>query len=275
MSRGKLVSSIYYQEILKEHLLQKKKNNKSYSLRAFARDLNLNNGVLSQFFSLKRIPSLKQGILIANSLNLNDREQKEFIQSIVKIKQEKDFKKNNFLIERISKIKTSAISYFLNESKFDVISDWFYYAILELTFVKDFKSDYHWIANRLGLTAIQTKKAIQTLLDIGLLFYDKNHQLKKSEERIVTSNRDKTAKCLKKRQEQILQKSIKSLYHDPIEIRNHSAMTIAINPQHIQKAKIKIDQFLLEMTDYLEVGEQSEVYELSVSLFPLTKCDQK
>ena len=267
-------TNIYYQQILKEHLSQKKKNNKSYSLRAFARDLQLNNGVLSQFFSVKRIPSLRQGIQIAKSLKLNVREQNEFIQSIAKVKHEKDLNKTKLLIDKISNIKTSAFSYFLSDAKFSVISDWFYYAILELTFVKDFNSDYAWIANRLGLTVSQTKNAVKTLLDVGLIFYDNNNQLKKSEERIVTSHRNKTAKCLKKRQEQILKKSIKSLYSDPIEMRNHSAMTIAINPQHIQKAKMKIDQFLIDMTDFLEVGEQTEVYELAISLFPLTKSDE-
>ena len=48
--------------------------------------------------------------------------------------------------------------------KFSVISEWYHYAILELTYVSGFKADYKWIARKLSITVEEAKVAIERLI---------------------------------------------------------------------------------------------------------------
>jgi hypothetical protein len=55
----------------------------------------------------------------------------------------------------------------------------------------------------------------------------------------------------------------------PISIRNHSARTVAIDPEKIPEAKKRIEAFMIELCDELASGSKKQVYELAVQLFPL------
>ena len=57
--------------------------------------------------------------------------------------------------------------------------------------------------------------------------------------------------------------------NDPIEIRNHSSMTMAIDPAKIDEAKKMIEEFTHRLTEFLESGKRLQVYELNIGLFPL------
>jgi len=48
-------------------------------------------------------------------------------------------------------------------------------------------------------------------------------------------------------------------------------MTLAVCEEKIPEAKARIEKFLCDLTDFLEDGERSRVYELTVNLFPLQK----
>ena len=88
--------------------------------------------------------------------------------------------------------------------------------------------------------------------------------------KLRTSNQSRTGDALRKHQRQVLLKSIESLESDPIDKRNHTSMTMAINVKKIPEAKIRIQSFLREITAYLEDGERDEVYEMTINLFPVT-----
>jgi uncharacterized protein (TIGR02147 family) len=72
-----------------------------------------------------------------------------------------------------------------------------------------------------------------------------------------------------------LEKAICSLENDPIEIRNMSGMTMSIDSKNIPLAKKLIDECMQQISRLLRSGKSSDVYQLQVSLFPLTKRKQK
>jgi uncharacterized protein (TIGR02147 family) len=72
--------------------------------------------------------------------------------------------------EARSRVESSAPNYQqLSLDSFQVISDWYHYAILELTLVHDFESDCKWIASRLGLSVHVVEAAIERLKRLDLL----------------------------------------------------------------------------------------------------------
>ena len=65
-----------------------------------------------------------------------------------------------------------------------------------------------------------------------------------------------------------------SLEQDPIEVRNHFALTVCIDSKNIPEAKVRIHQFLWELTEFLAQGIPDRVYELNLGLFPLQSIQE-
>lgn len=264
----------YYRERLRDELAYRIEKNPRYSLRSFSTALGMGSGALSQILSGKRSVSAKLIERIFKALELSPLEQRKFLESVMTEKTG---------LKRISpelKLKLNQISQFstgsididrnLGTDEFRIISEWYHAAILELTFAKEFSSDPRWIASALGISVMEAKLAIDRLIQLELLS-DDNGQLRKSDFNLDTKDKNKTSSFLKRRQKQILDKSAYSLENDPIEQRNHSALTLCIDPELIPEAKNRIQSFMWELGQLLVTGEPRRVYELSVNLFPLQK----
>jgi uncharacterized protein (TIGR02147 family) len=257
----------FYKERLKAELSQRTGRNPRYSLRSFARALRISPSALSIIFSGRRVPSVSLAAQMANALCLPPHERQRFMESVARahIGERKKY------IRKEAKALVSGTVVAPRELSleyFTVLSDWFHYAILELTFTKDFVSDPAWIARELGISELQARHAIDRLDSLGMLERQEG-RLVKTQGHITTADKHLTTPALKRRQAQILDKSLHSLENDPIELRNHSAMTMAIAPEKIPEAKRRIDKFLNELCEFLEDGPRELVYEMQVSLFPL------
>jgi transcriptional regulator with XRE-family HTH domain len=73
----------YYRERLKSELDKRKRSNPRYSIRAFARAINLDNGYLSKLLSGKVMLSLDLADQITKRLQLSKEERAEFIVSAI------------------------------------------------------------------------------------------------------------------------------------------------------------------------------------------------
>jgi uncharacterized protein (TIGR02147 family) len=72
-------------------------------------------------------------------------------------------------------------------------------------------------------------------------------------------------------QRQLLMKALSTLESIPLEERDHSSMTMAIDTRKLKQAKEKIRRFRRELSGYLtRVDERDAVYALTIALFPLT-----
>lgn len=270
-----------YQFYINREFEVRKKNNSRYSLRAYAQYLGIDITSLSQILAGQRLLSFKRGEKFLDLVVRNKRERENFLLSLAKHHQEKNKKRLSPLARMILSHKIKIIHTDINDPSrkidweiFNTIADWYHYALLELTTTESFKSDPVWIARKLGISLFETAQAIKRLLQTGLMKRsDKNNVFVKTHECINTNNQDKTSLALKKRQKQILEKSLYSLEHDPISIRNHTAITMAVDPALLPEAKERIQTFMSDLCNFLESGHRKEVYELTINLFPLTKGD--
>jgi len=267
------VDTPYYQACLRDELAKRIDKNPRYSLRAFAALLGILPGALSLILSGKRTISTKVIDRIFASLELNPSQQKRFLESVLDEKKEKGFKrispKINQKIGDTKQTRATQAAHSLGMDEFRVIADWYHYAILELTHSPAFEGKPKWIAKVLRISEVEAKLALERLLRLSLL-ENNNGKYLKTNLKIDTKDKSKTTLFHRKRQKQVLEKSIESLEHDPIEIRNHSSLTLCIDPKKIPKAKEKIQDFMWELSECLIDGHQTEAYELSVSLFPLS-----
>jgi uncharacterized protein (TIGR02147 family) len=269
----------FYQLRLREELVTRIDRNPRYSLRSFAQAIGVGSSALSQILAGKRSVSTKVIERIFTYLEFSALEQKEFIESVIAEKKEKDLQRVSPELKKMLKqIDVSGAGqrevHSVGLDEFRIIADWYHYAILELTFAKNFKADPRWIARELNITPMEAKLAIDRLLQLELL-EEKNGTLKKAVWNLDTKDKTKTTMSHRRRQKQILEKSMHALEHTPIDERNHSSLTMCIDPKNLPEAKQKIQKLMWELSEFLVQGTPERVYELNLGLFPLQNGERK
>jgi uncharacterized protein (TIGR02147 family) len=182
--------------------------------------------------------------------------------------------RNSILLgeEAISDIHGGLPSYQqLTADAFAVIADWYHYALLELTFVKSFQSSPRWIAKTLGISPAEASMAIERMVRLGLL--EKRHgKLCKTAAFLSNGPDGFTAPALRELQRQLLQKALHAIDHVPIEEKDITSMTMAIDPAKLPEARKRIRNFRRELCAFLEQGPRLRVYNLGLQLYPVSEA---
>jgi uncharacterized protein (TIGR02147 family) len=268
----------YYIDVLNYAFEQKKLRNQQFSLRAFARDLEINSGTLSRILKGERIPSMNLGRQLVISLKLDESECDLFLNSLAQAKWNnsperisqdlRNYGQSGGGVVQEGERRKSISVYKIELEKFKFLADWIHYALMELTYVRGFVNDITWMANKLGRTEKDTSAALERLLELGLVEW-KNSRLIKTSERVTTSNKAETSVYLKMMQKDLLDHASKGLDEVDISKRIASSMTMAIDPKNIEKARGLFSSFLADMCNLLEEGEPEEVYHLLLNLSPV------
>jgi uncharacterized protein (TIGR02147 family) len=250
-----------YRQLLKMELLARVKRNPKYSLRAFARDLSISNAFLSQVLNGNRSLSDEKGLHIA-SLLAWDSEKTELFLKLIRI----DNCKDDGLRALLSKgLSDENDFYDLQVEKFESVSNWIHFAILELSRIRGFKSDSKWVARRLGIASLEVEDAVRRLIRLGLL--------KEVQGKWVlvrnSSVADAPSTAIRKFHKAHLEKASFAIERQPPDRRHFSGITTAINPKQLPVAAEMIKKFRRKLMKVLETGEKTGVYQISIQLFQL------
>lgn len=155
---------------------------------------------------------------------------------------------------------------------FEVISGWHHYAILELFKLKSFAPNAREISKRLAISEVEAKLALKRLKSLGLLKQDVRGRLVTTEDSSSSTQTVQTSQAHRNQQKEILEGAIEAIEKTPIENRSQSSMTLAIDTKNLDKARLLIKKFRRELCRLLSQSENlDEVYQLSVSLYPVTQ----
>lgn len=245
-----------FHAFLKREYLSRCSRNKRYSVRAFAKALDSDPSTLSKILSGKRNLGLKSIEHFGKKLGLNS-EQIEVFQRKTKIV-DQEFKA-------------------IDLDTFSVIAGWYHDAILELISVKGFQPDIRFVAEALDISVEEAKAAVARLIRIGFLMIDQNgvwHDI--SSGKTTTLNSPYTSEALQKHQRQVLTNAISAMQKTPIEKRSQYSLTFGIDPRWMPEARIMIKEFGRNLMKLMsENQEHTSVYQLSVSLFPVTTMESE
>lgn len=240
---------------LQRQFTERCKKNPRYSLRAFAKFLLIDPSSLSQILSGKRPLSKKNVQAICQKLLATPQDLKSF--GLVKTSQVVD-----------------ADYLQVSLDTFAVISDWYHIAILELTFVSEFKADSKWISKKLSITTEEAKSAVERLKRLGLLLEENGSYIKSS--KLLTNRSDvSTSAAHKALQRQIIEKALLAIDECAAEEKDITSMTMAIDISNLDKARELTRKYRREMCALLEDGEQTQVYNLGIQLYPISKKQEK
>lgn len=226
------------------------KRNGRYSLRAFAKALSIDASSLSQILSGKRPLSKKSVEAICEKLGATPKDLKSF--GLLKVDGSNDHYHQ------------------VNVDTFAVISEWYHYAILELTFVSGFKADPKWISKTLSITVEEAKSAIERLKRLGLLL-EENGSLIKSSKFLTNHSSVNTSAAHRELQKQVIEKALLAIEECSQEEKDVTSMTMAIDISKIDKARELTRKYRRDLCALLEDGDQTQVYNLGIQLYPISK----
>lgn len=249
--------------LTKEYQTRRNRNS-SYSLRAFARNLQVPVGPLSEIIARKRPLTTKMGTRIAERLGFSDVERDSFVKMIGENEETISTLKQG---EGLAKFDSGYKK--ISADEFAIVADWYHFAILSLMETTNFKNDPKWIASRLNITVRETKEAIERLLRMGFILQE-GKKLKLAQHGVATTSNIPCA-ALRASHRQTLEQAISTLDEISVKDSDITSITMAIDPKKIPVAKELIQNFRRYLAKVLETGEQTEVYNLNVQLIPVTK----
>lgn len=257
-----------YRDILRNKLSERCMKNGKYSLRAFARDLELSPQRLSHILSGRHGLSPAAATKVAQHLGLNQ-EEINFFCMLVQEKHARSGVVKKNAQEKLQELTSQYKN--LNLEHFKIISDWYHFAILELTLVDGFKSNPKWIAKALKITEIEVKMAIERLLKLELLTEGKNGALKLTGQ-FFADPRGTPSSALRQFHKQLMEKAILALEFQKLEERDFSSTILAIDEKDIPRAKDEIKKFRVAFDKKFSAREvKTNVYCLGTQLFSLQK----
>jgi uncharacterized protein (TIGR02147 family) len=246
-----------YRIWLAERLEDRRKRNPAYSLRAFARSLQLPAASLSQIMLGKRPLTFKTALRIADRMDFSPKEKRQFLNGVV--------------TEKIPSGNGSESSKYieLEAETFAAISDWYHYAILSLGDIKPNICDAIWISKQLGISRKEASAAIQRLFKLGLIRKVGKGFEQSTKPLDIQSGTYSAA--LRKYHRENLHLAERALEDEPIPFRDFNSITMAVDMEKIPEAKEAIRKFRDEISNILETGNKSRVYTLAIQLFPISK----
>ena len=249
-----------YQQLLAREYIRLRGNRRGFSLRAYARFLQLSPATLSQILSGKRPLSRQTAEKVSRRLKLNPASMKMLLDGVLSNEQIKKTLKHQRTRYEPLEMET-----------FEAIADWYHLAILSLIRIKKFSDDPRQIASYLGISKAEARRAIARLKKLNLIQMNSGKFERTKSKFTISSEIGSVA--IREFHKQIIAKSQQSLQNDPVHQRDFGAIVIPIDSQLVQKAKEKIQKFRRELEAYLEKNsrDKKQVYCFSMQLFPISK----
>lgn len=251
-------------QLLKGILEDRLAKNPAYSLRAFARDVDLSHTLLSLVMHDKKQLSVTSGLKICQSLGAESPWTGLLLSSI----------QQRTLAPHLSRSAQPEEAYeALDLEKFKLLKEWYHVAILDLTGLDTFEPNAAWIASQLRISPLQVEFAVARLVRLGLLKISGKKWTKTHKKiSVPTSHGNEGIKAFHKQMISIALQNLEAASPEMALRRDVTAVTIPANPKRLKTARKKIAKFRRQMLAYLSKGgNRTELLQLNVQLFPLNE----
>lgn len=219
--------------------------NPNYSLRAFAKSLNMDPSTLSKIMTGKR--RLGKGV-------------------------------SGKLVKRLGIDPAALTPEYdqLNPEEAETLCDWQDFAILEQISITGFRPTKEKLAEALGLKQSEIELSLAKLVRLNLIEIKKSGLVAEKTSGQTTNITASTSQTKKNLQKQFLEKAISSIDFDPFEERDMTTITIAVDSKKIPEARDRIKNFRREMAEFLGQGSAKDrVYNMTIALYPTSKPNQE
>ncbi len=261
MERPNIFDYIDYRDFLRDmyHFL-KISTKGAFSYRVFAKKAQMGSpNYLKLVMDGQRELSNKTINRFCKALSLNKEEGNFFQELVFFCKSSSDEERQHFF-NRLKKFKKFKLLQNIQVNQHDYFSKWYIPVIREMVLLKGFKGDPAWIAKHVEppITEREAAHALEVLIKLGFLVKGDRGKLVQNEPTLATST-DEVSEQLWNYHREMLYKAQYAL-RQPNEERNIASMTLSVSKEQFQEIKKKVDQFYVQINDYItETPEEPEV----------------
>jgi uncharacterized protein (TIGR02147 family) len=260
-------------KFLADKLEEKKLNNSSFSLRAWAKQLGMkSHGPLHAILKGQRSIPKNLVPLFIKAIKLNKSEGKYF-EALVDYQRAKNITEKDFYHERLKALAPRPLREINDIENYKYVTDPMHFIILEMSELAKFKADPIWIQKhlRLNISLRDIEEILQRLYNLELLKKE-NGKTKKQVKHIYTTQevKDKAVQIFHKR---CSENAISQIEAQEIEDREFNAITFNIKKQDLKKIKETIREFVNNIVSEYESPPETgeETYHLNVQFFSVSK----
>ena len=260
----------YHVQLMVMELNRREARNAQYSLRAYGRSLGLHPSAISRILAGKQEISLAACAGVVAALKLSTRNQRRFIASVVRERRRREMQQ---LGEMIGNPELSRFSASVNQEIFERIADFHCAAVMEACSLEGSTADPAWFAGKLGLGIDHVKGSLSRLVEMGLIRLVGDH-FEKTHSRLSAGDEKEAAFALRSHQRQGMEKALQALDFEPVERCVMVTMVMASDSARIRATHEMIKEFTEDVSDALETAPGSELFQLSVQFFPISKREK-
>lgn len=227
-----------YRKYLLDLFNERKVRNARYSLRAFARDIGMSSSRLSEILRGKVGLSAQRAQQIGEKMGLGTEALDHFV-SLVELEHARSDLEKKAAGEKVAKRLNGMEE--LKEDEFSLISDWYYFPILEYLKLPKVNLEVTHLAKTFGLSSEVMQDAIDRLIRLGYLIRTDNDGFESRSGKRTTS--DIPSQAIRNAQSQVLDKAKEALYRRSIEERELSYVVFRYRKADIATIKERIRKF--------------------------------
>ena len=235
-----LTQKTSYRVYLKDVLAERIEKNSAYSLRALAKQVGLASSTLCEIMKGKGNLSFEAAQRVASRLGLEGRDS-EYFCLLVQLEAAKSTESKEAVLNQLKRLSPEQKIHDLSLDHFKVISDWYYAAILELTYI-NIKLTPAVISKKLGISKLEAEVALERLLRLELLEVDSKGRLRKTID-YVQANSNIPNEAIRKHYRQTLQKALEAVDTQTPQEKISGTETLPIDVESLPEAKKIIDRF--------------------------------
>lgn len=262
-----------YRRFLRDTYAFLKQEKPHFSFRFFSRMAGFSSpNFLKLVMEDQRNLSAESVEKFIKALKLLGRDAAHFRQ-LVLLEQSATLEEKKFYAEQLLKSKNYKKLKPLSEKEFAYYANWFYIPIREMLALPHFQENPKWIAEQLcpKITATEAKKALDDLLELGLIRRNEQGRLVQTDAHLSTGDSITSTSVINFHQTmaRLGGESITRHHHSRRDI---SSVTITLSRHNFEEIKKLVQNFRRELLALSEKDPApEEVYQLNFHFFPLTE----
>jgi transcriptional regulator with XRE-family HTH domain len=234
-------------QAIRQDFGDRRRKNAAYSLRSYARALQVDQSLLSKILNGKVQLSAKLESRLAPRFVSAETPEKAPFQSL----------------DETREIK--------------LLSHWLHFAILEFAKIKNSKLNSLEVSKRFAVHKIEAENAIQLLVTLGFLESHKGQWKLRKNANHTWYHSDKTTEARRKYQMDIHALSLRAIEEVPFVNREHGSLTLAIAAKRLPELKEYLRKIRKEIGAKFQTSssELDQVFQFTFSAFPLSQASEK
>lgn len=239
---------------IQREFIERCRKNSAYSLRAFAKYLEIDQSFLSKILKGQRSVTKDLAEAVGPKLGLKTSQ-----------------------VKALFSAGAASMPGFLSltDDEFELLSEWHHFAIIELSKTSGFDPDPQKIANRIGIHVEEVREALERLQRLNFIQIS-DAGIKLLAPNNTWTNTKKSSAARKKFQRALIEKSLFAIDHVPFEFRENGSLTVAVDTDRLPEFKEKLKEVRRELSAFFQAESDKklkEVYQLTFAFFPLTKIE--